>query len=57
MSRLRVGVVGLNYWGPNLARNFDELAELAYVCDLSPELRGAANEAFAEFLETFGYED
>lgn len=25
--------------------------------DLSPELRDAANEAFAEFLETFGYED
>lgn len=38
MSRPRVGVVGLNYWGPNLARNFDELADLAYVCDLSPEL-------------------
>jgi predicted dehydrogenase len=30
----RVGVVGLNYWGPNLVRNFDELAELAWVCDL-----------------------
>ncbi len=31
---MRVGVVGLNYWGPNLARNFDELAELAWLCDL-----------------------
>ena len=30
----RVGVVGLNYWGPNLVRNFDELAELAWLCDL-----------------------
>ena len=29
-----VGVVGLNYWGPNLARNFDELAELTWLCDL-----------------------
>jgi predicted dehydrogenase len=29
-------VVGLGYWGPNLARNFDRLpgAELAYCCDL-----------------------
>ena len=29
-----VGVVGLNYWGPNLARNFDDLAELTWLCDL-----------------------
>jgi predicted dehydrogenase len=35
----KVGVAGLGYWGPNLARNFDELAELAWICDLSPELR------------------
>jgi predicted dehydrogenase len=30
----RVGVVGLNYWGPNLVRNFDGLADLAWLCDL-----------------------
>ncbi|HEX6761370.1 MAG TPA: Gfo/Idh/MocA family oxidoreductase [Gaiellaceae bacterium] len=35
----RVGVAGLGYWGPNLARNFDELAELAWVCDLDDERR------------------
>jgi Predicted dehydrogenases and related proteins len=27
-------VVGLNYWGPNLVRNFDDLAELTWLCDL-----------------------
>jgi predicted dehydrogenase len=31
---IRVGVAGLGYWGPNLARNFDDLAELAWLCDL-----------------------
>jgi predicted dehydrogenase len=33
-------VVGLGYWGPNLARNFDRLpgAELAWVCDGSAEV-------------------
>jgi predicted dehydrogenase len=36
---VRIGLVGLGYWGPNLARNFDELADLAWLCDLSPELR------------------
>jgi len=33
---VRVGVAGLGYWGPNLARNFDDLAELAWLCDLDP---------------------
>ncbi|HEV2060669.1 MAG TPA: Gfo/Idh/MocA family oxidoreductase [Solirubrobacteraceae bacterium] len=34
-SAVRVGVVGLGYWGPNLARNIDGLegAELAWCCD------------------------
>jgi predicted dehydrogenase len=35
----RVGVVGLGYWGPNLARNFDELGSLAALCDLDGDLR------------------
>src|SRR5207248_739814 len=33
----RVALVGLGYWGPNLARNFDELAELRWLCDASPD--------------------
>ena len=36
----RVGLVGLGYWGPNLARNFDDLGALVALCDLDPELRG-----------------
>jgi predicted dehydrogenase len=36
---VRVGVAGLGYWGPNLARNFEELAELTWLADLSPELQ------------------
>ena len=36
---VRVGVVGLGYWGPNLARNLQERpeAELVALCDLSAE--------------------
>jgi predicted dehydrogenase len=34
-----VAVAGLGYWGPNLARNFDELADLAWLCDQSEEIR------------------
>ncbi len=38
---LRVGVVGLGYWGPNLARNFNALpgVELAWCCDASQAAR------------------
>jgi predicted dehydrogenase len=38
---VRVGVVGLGYWGPNLARNFDRLpgAELSWICDSSADSR------------------
>jgi predicted dehydrogenase len=40
-SRVSVGVVGLGYWGPNLARNFAALAdcELAWCCDADAERR------------------
>ena len=34
MSATTVGLVGLGYWGPNLARNFDHLAQLAWLCDV-----------------------
>jgi predicted dehydrogenase len=36
---VRVGQVGLGYWGKNLVRNFDDLAELAWLCDAADELR------------------
>jgi predicted dehydrogenase len=36
---VRIGLVGLGYWGPNLARNFGVLpgAELTWLCDSDPE--------------------
>jgi predicted dehydrogenase len=36
---LTVGLVGLGYWGPNLARNFHQLpgCRLGALCDLDPE--------------------
>ena len=43
----KVGVAGLGHWGPNLARNFAELAELTWLCDSDPEKR----ELFARLAE------
>jgi predicted dehydrogenase len=39
MAYVSVGVVGLGYWGPNLARNFDSLpgADLRWICDGAQE--------------------
>jgi predicted dehydrogenase len=38
---VRIGVVGLGYWGPNLARNFAAIdgCELTWLCDASQEAR------------------
>ncbi len=46
--QLRVGVAGLGYWGPNIARNFAAISgcELAWCCDASEEARARAAAAF-----------
>jgi predicted dehydrogenase len=45
-----VGVVGLGYWGPNLARNFDKLptAELRWICDASDDARERVASQFPD---------
>lgn len=51
---IRIGVVGLGYWGPNLARNFDRLpgAQLAYCCDLSDANLAKAKAQFPDTITT-----
>ena len=38
MDRIKIGIVGAGYWGPNLIRNFTTcpLTEVAAVCDANP---------------------
>jgi predicted dehydrogenase len=38
----RLAQVGLGPWGKNLARNFDDLADLAWLCDVDEECRAEA---------------
>ena len=38
-AAMRIAIAGLGYWGPNLARNFDDLADLRWLCDASLEQR------------------
>ena len=44
----RIAVVGLGYWGPNLARNFNAIpgCELAWLCDASAEARARVGGSF-----------
>jgi predicted dehydrogenase len=48
MSPVSIGVVGLGYWGPNLARNFDAIpgSRLAWCCDDSERARAQIAERF-----------
>jgi predicted dehydrogenase len=53
---VRVGVAGLGHWGPNLARNFAELADLAWLCDEDPA-RGDLAARYPQTRFTTRYED
>jgi predicted dehydrogenase len=56
---VKVGVAGLGYWGPNLARNFDLLpgAELAWICDTSEAARARWAPAFPGARATADFDE
>jgi len=56
-ERLRVGQAGLGYWGRNLARNFDELADLRRLCDASEERRTEFAERYPDAKVTGDFDE
>jgi predicted dehydrogenase len=56
---VRVGVVGLGYWGPNLARNLAAIpgCELAWLCDASAPAREKLAPLFPTARQTAEIED
>jgi predicted dehydrogenase len=54
LSPITIGVVGLGYWGPNLARNFAALrgAELAWLCDGRDDVRERFGASFPQARTT-----
>jgi predicted dehydrogenase len=56
---LRVGLVGLGYWGPNLARNLDDLPgiELAWICDRDEGALLRVEPRFPNARRTTTFED
>ena len=57
MSAGSIGVVGLNYWGPNLARNFADLGVLSWLCDLDEQRLAAASERHPGATATSSYDE
>jgi predicted dehydrogenase len=59
VGKIRIGVAGLGYWGPNLARNFAALpgCELAWCCDASEPARARAAAMFPQARVTADLQD
>ena len=58
-SPLSIGVVGMNYWGPNLARNFDRLdgCRVTWICDRDESVLDRHRPAYRNSRFTSRYED
>jgi predicted dehydrogenase len=56
---LRLGLVGLGAWGPNLARSFDDLpgADLVWLCDQDAEKLERYGARFPAARTTFRFEE
>ena len=59
VESVRMAVVGLGYWGPNLVRNLQELpeAEIVCVCDARPEALEAIHRRYPSPSLTTDFEE
>jgi predicted dehydrogenase len=54
---VRIGQAGLGYWGRNLVRNFEELAELTWLCDSSEERRDEFSRRYPQSRMTADFDE
>lgn len=54
-----IGIVGMNYWGPNLARNFDRLdgCRVTWICDRDEAVLDRHRPSYRNSRFTARYED
>jgi predicted dehydrogenase len=59
METLNIGLAGLGYWGPNLARNLDDLPglELGWICDRDEGALARVAPRFPNAQRTARFED
>jgi predicted dehydrogenase len=53
----RIAQAGLGVWGTNLARNFDELAELVWLCDADEQKRAVFAQRYPSARVTGEFDD
>jgi predicted dehydrogenase len=53
----RVAQVGLGQWGKNLVRNFDDLADLVWLCDIDDERRAELAERYPAAKMTASFDE
>jgi len=58
-SKLNIGIIGLGYWGPKLARNFNDLpnAELKMAADLREDRLAEIKKLYPNVITTTNYKD
>jgi predicted dehydrogenase len=58
-EQLNIGVVGLGYWGPNLARNFAAIAgcRVSWLCDASEQALARLAQSFPDARTTGAIEE
>ena len=56
---IRIGVIGVGYWGPNLVRNLAESPnfEIAHLCDLRPQALEAVARRYSGIPSTTRFEE
>jgi predicted dehydrogenase len=54
---VRIGQVGLGYWGRNLARVYDDVADLRWLCDASDALRDEFARRYPSATVTGDFEE
>lgn len=59
MDKLKVGIIGYGYWGPNLTRNFFEIpaSELVAIADLKEDRLQRAHALYPSITLTKDYKD
>jgi predicted dehydrogenase len=58
MNKIKIGIIGCGYWGPNFVRNFSRIKNVAvkYVCDLSPERLAHIKQLYPQIRTLHSYQ-
>ena len=54
---MKLGLIGVGYWGKNLARNFNDLGVLNAICDDNKENLSAVGQNYAAIQQYAGISD